>query len=134
MKILLVDDEEATLKALKTLLRTMGHESVLAMNGKEALDLFDSSFDIIISDYEMPEVDGYELMNRVINELKSKVPVVICTGQASVNTGFKFGQIVGKQGRLLLKPVDEDSLTNVLAWASEYVNDNDAECNGDFMI
>jgi len=66
-KILLVDDEINVLKALVRLLDTEPYEVVTALSGREALEVLkkDSSFDVIIADYKMPDMTGLELLKRV---------------------------------------------------------------------
>jgi CheY-like chemotaxis protein len=66
-KILLVDDEINVLKALTRLLSTEPYEVITALGGKEALEILskDGTFDIIIADYKMPDMNGLELLKRV---------------------------------------------------------------------
>lgn len=66
-KILLVDDEINILKALTRLLSTEPYEVVTALGGREALEILgkDETFDVVIADYKMPDMNGLEFLKRV---------------------------------------------------------------------
>lgn len=82
-KILVVDDDAALLDLLVDTLSTIGYSAVPAMGGSEALvKLEQDTFDLIISDIKMPEVDGISLLNKVRQSYPG-VPVVLITGVAS---------------------------------------------------
>jgi len=60
-QILVVDDEPSVCRAIKMLLEVDGHEVSIAAGGYEALDIFDkSSFDLVLTDYSMPDMKGDE--------------------------------------------------------------------------
>ncbi|MCS6885028.1 MAG: response regulator [Acidobacteriota bacterium] len=66
MKILLVDDDPMSIKILESTLSSLGHETVVACNGLQALEKFKSEpVRIIISDWVMPEMDGLELCRNI---------------------------------------------------------------------
>jgi putative two-component system response regulator len=66
MKILVVDDDEVALLIAKKVLQTDGHEVFLAGNGKEALDsVANNQISLIISDWNMPIINGVELCRRI---------------------------------------------------------------------
>jgi len=123
MKILVVDDEVETLRAIRQLFRVLGHEVVTAEDGVEGLKKFDDTFDVVFTDYEMPRMDGYDFIREIKKTKKSKVPIVITTGQSDNNYSFKLGQLVGWQGRMLLKPVNEFKLKKCCEWAAAYTRD-----------
>jgi CheY-like chemotaxis protein len=65
-RILVVDDEPLVCEAVKAVLRFDGHEVETAGNGKEALALYEQGkFDVIITDYSMPQMRGDELANAI---------------------------------------------------------------------
>jgi two-component system, NtrC family, response regulator HydG len=65
-EILLVDDNRQGLIARKTLLQELGYHVSTATNGEEALDLLaKQKFDIIVTDFKMPRMDGIELIQRI---------------------------------------------------------------------
>lgn len=66
MRILIVDDHEANLLLLSRQLDKLGHEAVVADNARDALYLWQNeSFDLVITDCFMPEINGYELASRI---------------------------------------------------------------------
>lgn len=59
--VLVVDDNAVNLQLMETILRQFGHEVTLAKSGKDALALLaTSTFDVVLMDYEMPEMNGVE--------------------------------------------------------------------------
>jgi HD-like signal output (HDOD) protein len=112
-RILFVDDEPMVLKGLQRTLRKMRAEweMTFASSSKEALDILDSgSFDVIVSDLRMPEMDGTQLLA----EVKSKHPQVvriILSGQVEQEATFKSLQLAHQS---LSKPCDADILKHTL--------------------
>lgn len=82
-KILVVDDDAALLDLLVDTLSTIGYSVVPALGGSEALVILEQdTFDMVISDIKMPEVDGISLLNKVRRSYPG-VPVLLITGVAS---------------------------------------------------
>ena len=71
-KILLVDDDHLFATMIQTALTRAGETVVRAKNGVEAMELFDASFDLVLTDLVMPEKEGMEL----IGELRRALPGV----------------------------------------------------------
>jgi CheY-like chemotaxis protein len=66
MRILHIDDNAMNLLVLDQMLAALGHQTVAVASAKEALVLMaQESFDLVISDIHMPEVDGVEFLRRV---------------------------------------------------------------------
>ncbi len=66
MRILIADDDEIMLDLLANALMELGHEVQTAANGREALDLIDKgNYRLVISDWEMPVMDGLELCRQI---------------------------------------------------------------------
>jgi two-component system chemotaxis response regulator CheB len=66
MKILIAEDDLVSRTLLEKILFKAGHEVVSARNGAEAWELFKKSpFDVLLTDWMMPEMDGIELAQRV---------------------------------------------------------------------
>jgi CheY-like chemotaxis protein len=79
-RILVVEDNRAIRNLVSQILGFMGFEVSLAGNGVEALSLFiESAFDLVLTDLEMPIMDGWSLTHR-IKERSPNVPVVWMTG------------------------------------------------------
>ena len=84
INILLAEDDENLGKLLWTYLKNKGFDVVLAKNGKLAYDLFNdpkNSFDFLILDVMMPEMDGFTLAKE-IRELDKKIPFLFLTAKA----------------------------------------------------
>ena len=80
MKILIVEDENIWTILIEKEMARMGHECHIAKNGLEAYEKLkkDSSFfDVIISDFNMPEMNGLELRLKIESDLDSCPPVVL---------------------------------------------------------
>jgi len=83
-KILVVDDEPMVCEAVKMLLEFDGHQVVTAVNGNEALALFDhGGFDVVITDYTMPGMKGDELALALKARLPAQ-PVIMLTAHAEM--------------------------------------------------
>jgi two-component system chemotaxis sensor kinase CheA len=84
-RILLVEDSPFFRNMIRNYLESCGYELEVAENGKEALNILASnpSFDVIVSDIEMPEMDGFELLKTLKSDPNYKnIPVVIVTSLA----------------------------------------------------
>src|SRR5262249_48356757 len=84
MQILIAEDERITRTMLVRQLEIWGHTGVAAEDGQQALDQFRSgSFDIVITDWEMPRLSGLELIQRVREAASSTyVYVIMLTGRS----------------------------------------------------
>lgn len=82
---MVVEDDAVVRKVIHSILRRMGVTQVqLAENGKEALARFyghADHYDVIISDWDMPEMDGLELLT-VVREKKPNFPFMMLTGRS----------------------------------------------------
>jgi CheY-like chemotaxis protein len=82
-RILVVDDSKVDLELVASLLSDVGHECVRAGNGREALELLQAKTpDLILTDLQMPEMGGLELVQEV-HARYPKVPVVLMTAHGS---------------------------------------------------
>lgn len=78
--ILVVDDDPINRRVLSRYLIGMGHNTVLAESGPEALSLLTPEVDLVLSDIIMPEMDGFELVRTIRAEPKwDDIPVVMVT-------------------------------------------------------
>ena len=66
MKILIADDDPTTLRLVSHAVKALGHEPTTASDGAEALQKFLAEwFPVIITDWEMPEMNGIDLCRQV---------------------------------------------------------------------
>ena len=83
-RILVVDDEPLVCDAVKMMLNIDGHVVETAVNGQEALVLFDSQkFDLVITDLEMPNMKGDELAAAIKARVPDQ-PVIMITAYAEM--------------------------------------------------
>jgi len=88
IKILIVDDDTSIADIFKDLLSVEGRIVDVCYDGFSALDrLKDGSYDIIIVDLVMPEVDGFDIL-RFAKKVNPDVIVIIITGYASLETAM----------------------------------------------
>jgi CheY-like chemotaxis protein len=81
-RILLVDDNLNGLVARRSVLEELGYDITATTDPFEALTLFASHrFDLLITDYKMPRLDGLELI-RKIRQSNSDVPIILISGFA----------------------------------------------------
>jgi EAL domain-containing protein (putative c-di-GMP-specific phosphodiesterase class I) len=110
--VLLVDDEPAVARAYARTLGAAGFTVVTAADGRSAADAArEKSFDVIVSDIAMPEMDGIELL-RTVREYDLDVPFVIMTGGPAVDSAaraMEYGAL-----RYLTKPVSAEDLEAVV--------------------
>ena len=79
-KILLVDDNKLGLSARKCVLEELGHAITTASNGADALEQFGKEkFDMVVTDYKMPKMDGIELIAN-LRKQSPELPVVLISG------------------------------------------------------
>ncbi|ORU94363.1 MAG: two-component system response regulator [Cycloclasticus sp. symbiont of Bathymodiolus heckerae] len=84
LKILLVDDSKLARKHIRRTLTSMGLENVIeAENGREAVGILNSElFDLIVTDYNMPEMDGRELSAYIREQSdQASVPIIMVTSE-----------------------------------------------------
>ena len=79
-RILLVDDEPLIIKGLKYTLEQEGYDTISAMDGEEALNIFFSnSIDLILLDVMLPKLDGIQVCQRIRES--SNVPIIMLTAK-----------------------------------------------------
>jgi CheY-like chemotaxis protein len=81
-RILLVDDEEALVRAIKQMVERLGYTATETTSSVEALSLFrrrPQDFDLVITDYSMPRLSGTDL-SMAIREIRPDIPVILTSG------------------------------------------------------
>lgn len=84
-RILLVDDEEDIVNLVRMILEDAGYHVSSVTDGREALKKLElESFDLILLDIMMPILSGWEILNQLRNNAKTKdMPVALLTARAS---------------------------------------------------
>jgi len=84
LRIMVIDDEQIVGKRLKSALEKTGHIVETFEDGRSALQRFDEqTFDIVVTDIRMDEIDGIEILEQVTARSKH-TKVIIITGYATV--------------------------------------------------
>ena len=115
-RVLIADDDMRNVFALSTSLQNYDMNIEIANNGKEAVDILKNpnhGVDIVLMDIMMPEMDGYEAIQIIRNELKYKnLPILAVTAKAMKGDREKSIQIGAND--YVSKPIDIDKLTSLL--------------------
>ncbi len=113
-KILIVDDDQPLRQVLKMHLDRLGYDSILAVNGKEAVDLATSQVpDLILMDLTLPVMDGLEA-TRLIRENSSthSIPILAMTARVTSEDKIKCLQN-GCDGHIA-KPFTSKQLASII--------------------
>ena len=125
-RVLLVDDNPSILEILSMMLRSENLEIETANDGAAALDLITNelkgNFDIIITDYQMPVVDGQKFAETLkkYDEYKN-IPIILVTQE--IHKKYENDEKYRVFDKILYKPITKDSLIeskNLLLEKSEY--------------
>lgn len=107
-KILVVEDDKDLNKTVCSFLNHSGYEAIGCLDALDAYDaLYENTFDLIISDIMMPDVDGFEFA-RNVREQNEDIPILFMTARddiASKQKGFRIGV-----DDYMVKPIDLDEL------------------------
>ena len=108
-KVLIIDDEQEFTKALAERMTNRGmtvSTSSSAIEGLKAVD--EKSFDVVVLDLQMPEMDGLETL-KILKNKKPELQVILLTGYATVKKGIEAMKLGAMD--LLEKPADVTTLT-----------------------
>ena len=108
LKILVVEDDKDLNRSVCTFLKQNGYDAVGYPGANKAYDaMYDTVFDLIISDIMMPGVDGYEFA-KTIRSLNSEIPILFMTARDDIGSMQK-GYGIGIDD-YMTKPVNFDEL------------------------
>ncbi|MAF50993.1 MAG: two-component system response regulator [Nanoarchaeota archaeon] len=86
-RILVVDDDGMLRNLIPKMINSLGYSTYTASNGQEALDLIEQNGslpDLVLTDYDMPKMDGPQLRQRLLeNERTKAIPVLCMSGDIS---------------------------------------------------
>ncbi len=124
-KILVVDDDTTFLLMLKSFLEKKGYRAVTESNAEKGLEaLHQSEFDLILSDYRMPGMDGIEMLST-INGLNIKTPLILITSYGDIKLAVKAMKLGAAD--YLTKPVNPEELLALVKSVLANSNKADAE-------
>ncbi len=79
-RILCIDDSKHGCFARRTVLEELGHDVLVAHDGKEGVDMFsENKVDLVVVDYVMPGMNGAEVVRR-IRGMNARVPIIVLSG------------------------------------------------------
>lgn len=84
-RVLLVDDDTSVLLVNELILTKLGYQVIANSNSMEALELFKdlpTQFDLVITDYRMPHLNGDQLSRQIL-QIRPEIPIIMCSGFAS---------------------------------------------------
>jgi len=117
IRVLVVDDSLMARKHIIRILNNMGiTKTIEAKDGKEGIDIFSQSeeaFDLIVTDYNMPEMDGKELIEYIRTEMDNAfIPILMVTSEAN-ETRLSNIQLAGVSG-ICDKPFEPQTVKEML--------------------
>jgi len=117
-KVLVVDDKELMRDSVGTMLTRSGWQVLVASNGKTAVRIAaERRPDVILTDLQMPEMDGLELL-REIRQVDEQLPVVLMTAYATIETAVEAMKLGAYD--YITKPFDGNVLVATIKRAMEH--------------
>lgn len=113
--ILVVDDSVTTRILERNILRAAGYKVTVAINGLDALTkLYSQEFDLVVTDVEMPEINGFELTERIRSDDRFQdVPIILLTSLAS-DSDKKRGISLGADTYITKGYFDQEELLSTI--------------------
>jgi len=120
IKVLVAEDIALNQLLMKTLLDDFGFESEIAANGSIAIEkLRSKTFDIVLMDLQMPEMNGFEATEFIRNVLHLDIPIIALTADVTTVDMAKCKSV--GMNDYITKPVDEKLLyTKILSYINKY--------------
>ncbi|MBU1452666.1 MAG: response regulator, partial [Proteobacteria bacterium] len=113
-RILLVDDETALAEVGLQILKRLGYAVTALTSSREALEKFKAGpndFDLVITDYTMPEMTGAKLSQEIL-AIRPGMPIIICTGFSQQLDDEKAKELGIR--RLLMKPISRITIAQTV--------------------
>jgi class 3 adenylate cyclase len=105
-RLLVVDDNKVNRLLLSRNLELMGHRAVAAENGRVALEMLRrEAFDLVLLDIEMPEMDGFQVLEQLVKDLQLRdLPVIVTSSLEGVDNVVRCIELGAED--YLTKPVN----------------------------
>jgi DNA-binding NtrC family response regulator len=112
-KVLIVEDDNAMAQMCAKLIRRHGHTAVIAGSGSDALAMVREArdIDVVISDVQMPQMTGVQLLSR-LRDIDSSLPVILITGYAQVLSPLQAFELGATD--YIMKPFEPEILIGSL--------------------
>jgi len=122
MRVLLAEDERTTRVRLQSYLKRWGYDAIAVENGKLAFKEFENhEFQIVISDWEMPEMDGLELVSKIRDSFASNYVCILLLTSRAEKQDIVAGMEAGADD-FLTKPFDRNELRVRLRAGERIIN------------
>jgi len=109
IKILYIDDDPLALKSLSVLLQTLGYEVDSADDAATGLEWFRAnSYDLVITDMNMPGMNGIGLTKEV-KQISPSTPVIVISGNIEINSGDAMESLM--PDCVLVKPLNFEAFS-----------------------
>ena len=117
--ILIIDDEEIVRVLLRSVLKAVGYEVVVAANGRQGLELYrHRPMDLIITDIAMPELNGLDMILELTRQfLRAKV--IAISGVEEEKNVFDVAKLLGAR-RTIQKPFNMPQLLGAVRYELEH--------------
>jgi DNA-binding response OmpR family regulator len=110
MKILIVEDDTMTRKALEHRITKDGYKVLSAVDGKQAAEIIkNEKIDLLLTDLYMPNLSGLDLINIVRKELRKNIPIIMLTRVGLEETVLKAFELGADD--YMTKPFNPDELS-----------------------
>lgn len=95
--VLIIDDELSILSLIKEILTRFGYNAETASGGLEGLSVFDEgSFDVVITDIRMPDVDGHAVVRHIRGSGSPDTPIIGVSGTPWLLDNGEFDSTISK--------------------------------------
>jgi DNA-binding NtrC family response regulator len=102
--ILVIDDEEETLKVIKKALSKSGYNVMTVNNGRDGLNILEKEdIEIVITDLKLPDIDGMEILNKTL-KINPDIAVIMITAYGTIENAVNAMKIGAVD--YILKPID----------------------------
>lgn len=113
ISVLLVEDEPQVLQSMQNILSRRVGEVYTASNGQEGIDVYrEKKPDVIISDVQLPDMDGLDMSKIIREELNAEVPIIIVSAHGKEDYFLKAIDV--GVSKYMKKPVDKHEMEKVL--------------------
>ncbi|CAM4401248.1 MAG: Aerobic respiration control sensor protein ArcB [Legionellaceae bacterium] len=127
LKALVVEDSFINQDVARIFLKDLDYEVVIAKTGKEAIEVFDGSYDFVLMDVGLPDIDGTEVV-RLIREKEIAMNTrAIIIGETASGESYRAACINSGMDDFLVKPILFETLKNKLNKYEKLIKKNTKE-------
>lgn len=119
MKIMIIDDSKHIQTLVADMLKEMGHETVGALDGQEAINILKdgTQVDLILLDWNMPNIDGPSFLKANQDESLTLSPIVMMTTETGLDKITKAIELGAKE--YIMKPFTQDIIESKIKMVTE---------------